>query len=127
MCIVGQQRVTDWSGPAAFPYALAVLGAFFLVMAAVSMRWLERVRWRGFVVLGALAYPLYLLHQEIGHVAITRLHGDAPPWLLLSAVTLGALAIAYLAHRLVERPAATVLKRRLRSSFARIREADAAA
>jgi peptidoglycan/LPS O-acetylase OafA/YrhL len=119
-----QQRVTDWSGAAAFPYALAVLGAFFLVMMAVSLRWLDRVRWRGFVVLGALTYPLYLLHQEIGHVAITRLHGAVAPWLLLTAVTAGALGIAYLAHRLVERPAATVLKRQLRASFARIRQAD---
>jgi len=46
------------------------------------------------------------------------------PVLLLCLLVVGVLVLAYLVHRLVERPVARYLRNGLRSSFARIRAAD---
>jgi peptidoglycan/LPS O-acetylase OafA/YrhL len=89
-----------------------VLAVFYLLMAAIALGHLDRIRWRGLTVLGAMTYPLYLLHEFIGWSWLARLH-NLPHWLALS-LTLGALLLlSWLIHRFIERPAARVLKRSL--------------
>ncbi len=92
--------------------AAFVTGCYALLIAAALGR-LNLVRWRGLTTLGALTYPLYLLHEDIGWGLFVRLHGTVPAWALVGGVTAMFLCAAWLVHRFVERPLARYLKRGL--------------
>jgi peptidoglycan/LPS O-acetylase OafA/YrhL len=67
------------------------------------------------VWLGSISYPLYLLHQDIGYVALQWLQARGVVGLASVAVAIVlALVLATLVHRLVEEPALRGLRRRLR-------------
>ncbi|MFD4591072.1 acyltransferase family protein [Streptomyces rubiginosohelvolus] len=96
------------------PYiALALVTVFYLLVLAVALHKLDRVGWRWFAPAGALVYPLYLLHEELGWAVIRSLYGRLGAWpTLLLTVALMILA-AWLLHRLVERPSQRWLRSRL--------------
>lgn len=102
----------------------------FAVMALVAVRAFDRIRWRWLTVAGALTYPLYLLHQVIGFVAIHQLRAFLPPVAVLAVVLAGMLVLAWLVSRFVERPMSRWLRTGLRRSFSAVRQqggpADAA-
>lgn len=57
--------------------------------------------------LGAISYPLYLLHQHIGFVVMLRMQGwGFAPWVGVCAALLLVVPLAALVHYGVERPAA---------------------
>jgi peptidoglycan/LPS O-acetylase OafA/YrhL len=72
------------------------------------------LRWLGsppLVALGAISYPLYLVHQQVGTLLIYTLerrgwNGNAS---VAAAIAL-ALALAYAVHRLVEKPALAAIR-----------------
>jgi peptidoglycan/LPS O-acetylase OafA/YrhL len=104
-----------------------VLITLAVVAVAVCARLrLDHPRWRWLVAAGALTYPLYLLHEYWGWYFIHLLHPVLPayPTLVLAAAL--SLLAAWLVHRLVERPAAPVLKRLLDRAFEQVRRDDAA-
>jgi peptidoglycan/LPS O-acetylase OafA/YrhL len=101
----------------------ALVTVFFLVLLAVALGLLDRVRGRWLVVAGALTFPLYLLHQSIGWVLIYHLHRRAPRYLVLVGVVLTMLLLAWLVHRLVERPVSRWMKARLTSALVTMRTA----
>ncbi|MEU7917330.1 acyltransferase family protein [Micromonospora zamorensis] len=98
-----------------------VLTLFYLMMIGVALGWFSWVRWRGLVMVGALTYPVYLLHNTIGPVAIRKLNDNVPRWPLMIGVLMGILLAGYLVHRFVERPGAKIIRRGLMSSFEQIR------
>lgn len=103
---------------------IAVTVMFLLVglVAVHALRWL---RWRGLVVLGALTYPLYLLHQTVSAVLIPAFEESLNAWLLV-AITLGvSLALSHLVWRFVEKPAQRFLKPRLAASLRAARDLSA--
>nr|WP_240948196.1 acyltransferase [Planosporangium mesophilum] len=104
-----------------------VVTGIFAVMAAISLGWLNWIRGGWLTIAGALTYPLYLLHQEIGYVVIVRLHDRVPKWPLLIGLLAAMLLAAWLVHRLVERPLAPRLKRALTAAMADAATADTAA
>lgn len=57
--VLEQQHVAD-----TFTSCLLVT-VFFMILLAVSKRWLILPAWRGIATLGAISYPIYLLHQRI--------------------------------------------------------------
>jgi peptidoglycan/LPS O-acetylase OafA/YrhL len=85
----------------------------YAVMLAVATGRLDWIRWSGLTTLGALTYPLYLLHEHIGWGLIARFHSEIPAWPLVCGLTVLFLCAAWLVHRFVERPAARYLKRGL--------------
>ncbi len=93
--------------------ALIVVTLIFAVMAVVAVGRLSAIRWRWLTVAGALTYPLYLLHQYIGWTLIAALRDHLPRYGTLAVVTATMLLAAWLLHRLVERPLAGALRRRL--------------
>jgi peptidoglycan/LPS O-acetylase OafA/YrhL len=101
-----------------------VITGIFAVMAAVALRWLSWIRGGWLTVAGALTYPLYLLHQEIGYAIIARLHHRIPKWPLLVGLIAGMLVVAWLVHRLVERPLAPVVKRWLTDAVVQMRHRE---
>lgn len=96
------------------PYvALALVTVFYLLVLAVALHKLDRIRWTGFATLGALVYPLYLLHEELGWALIRNLYGPLGAWPTLLVATAVIVLAAWLLHRLVEKPSQRWLRARL--------------
>jgi peptidoglycan/LPS O-acetylase OafA/YrhL len=100
---------------------IVLLAVCFLLVAAVAFGWLRWVRGRWLVVLGAMTYPLYLLHLDLGGTVIYLLQRRVPPALLVLLVTAAMLLLAWWVHRYVERPVAPRMKRALLWMSARVR------
>ncbi|MET8123568.1 acyltransferase [Micromonospora sp. NPDC005189] len=103
-----------------FEVALPVMFFFFALMVAVALGWFSWLRWSGLTVIGALTYPVYLLHMQFSRIVVNRFHDSVSPWLLVAGFLAGVLLLAYLTNRFVERPLAKVLRRKLREGFAQI-------
>ncbi|MFB6812326.1 acyltransferase family protein [Streptomyces sp. NPDC056387] len=108
-----------------WPVMAFISAAAFLVMLAVSMGAFNWMRWKWLTVAGALTYPVYLLHQELGWAMIRwgRDHGIAPFPLLAMCLAV-ILSLAWLVHRFVERPLSGVLKRLLDGARLRLPKTD---
>ncbi len=83
---------------------LIVVGAAFAVMTLIALRLTGRLARPWFAVLGALTYPLYLVHDRVGVVLFTGLGGAVNRWVLLAGVTVFMFVLAWATHRCVERP-----------------------
>ncbi|MCX4748553.1 acyltransferase [Kitasatospora sp. NBC_01287] len=116
---------TDAGHRLSFTLCFGIVSASFLVMIAAALGRLDRIRGRWIVAAGALTYPLYLLHEEIGWLVISELHTRMNPYLLVLSLVGVMLLASWLVHRLVERPLAGVLKRRLTAALERARRIDA--
>jgi len=101
--------------------AVALLAVCFALVAAVALGWLSWVRGRWLVVVGAMTYPLYLLHLDLGGTLLYLWQWDVPPMVLVAAVTAAMVLLAWLVHRYVEQPFAPLLKHALRRTSATIR------
>ena len=100
-----------------------VFGAAVLAAAQGRLRWLEN-RW--FVWLGAISYPLYLLHENIGWAVMLQLTNRGwPPDLAVAVTLLAVLALSDGLHRAVERPAMGLIRKlyRQRIDGAEVRQA----
>jgi len=80
-------------------------------------RWLVA---RPLVWLGALSYPLYLVHENLGYTLMLTLDkAGVSAWPSFACAVAGALALAWLLHVGVEGPAMAAVRRAYRSSAAR--------
>jgi peptidoglycan/LPS O-acetylase OafA/YrhL len=69
--------------------------------------------------LGAISYPLYLLHQNIGFIELHWLDAaGVPPYSATPAAMLGVLALTWAIERFVEAPGRRGLRRFLRVRLA---------
>ncbi|WP_145778419.1 acyltransferase family protein [Micromonospora taraxaci] len=107
-----------------FAMALPIMCGFFVVMIAVAKGWLNWIQAPVLVTVGALTYPLYLLHQTNGHIVIRLFRDDVPAWLLLTCLVSGLLVLSYGIHALIEKPVGSAMRRSLRANFAQIRAAE---
>jgi peptidoglycan/LPS O-acetylase OafA/YrhL len=104
------------------PWEVTVLlTSFYIIMSLVATHRLDGIRWRWLTVGGALTYPLYLIHQDVGFTVIAYLRGDMPATALAALTFAMMLVLAWLIHRLVERPVAPLLKRKLTDAVSRVR------
>jgi peptidoglycan/LPS O-acetylase OafA/YrhL len=99
----------------------AVVTVSFALVALAAVGAFNSMNWRWLTVAGALTYPLYLIHQEIGFEIITRLSRHLAPYPTVAVTLAVMLTAAYALHRFVERPLAPLLKRGLATSFAAVR------
>ncbi|KHK60387.1 acyltransferase [Burkholderia sp. A9] len=94
------------------PVAVAVvMTAFFVVMLALALRRtpiLASARWAWF---GAVSYPLYLIHQNVGYMLFNQVGSAVDQAVMFWGVVAAAIGAALLLHVAVERPAAGPLKR----------------
>ncbi len=91
----------------------AVLMGGFAVLALASagrIKVLSRMKW--LVRLGELAFPIYVVHRVAGFAVIYHLehHGIRPAVAIAAAVAVAVL-IGWMAHHVLERPAAAFMKR----------------
>lgn len=92
----------------AWHYWLIVVG-LFTVVALLVLTPLRKVQWSFMAVLGALTYPVYLLHQVWGWWLIDHLNPVLGQYATLPLVIGVIFAAAFLVQRFVERPLAKPL------------------
>jgi peptidoglycan/LPS O-acetylase OafA/YrhL len=97
----------------------AVVTGIFAVMTLVATGGLARWSRPWFSPLGALTYPLYLVHASIGYALFNALAGEVNRWLLLAGIVAGMCAAAWLMVTLVERRAQPVLRALLTRTWTR--------
>lgn len=86
---------------------VVVAGAITLFFVVFLLIVFQKVNLNRFTWLkwpGALTYPLYLLHENIGYVLFNRAGSLANKYLLLGGTILTMIGLAYLLHVLVEKP-----------------------
>ncbi|WP_194924361.1 acyltransferase family protein [Catenulispora pinisilvae] len=130
--LVGQSQVAP--DPAAYPEIgwhyprwpmFLALVAFYTLMALVALHKLDWMRWKPLATLGALTYPLYLLHQDIGFTLISYLHEHLSFWPTLILAFALVLALCYLVQRFIEKPGQRWLSKGVKKSLEAMRRADA--
>jgi peptidoglycan/LPS O-acetylase OafA/YrhL len=82
-----------------------IIASFFLFFAMLSFRtsFIQRAIPRWVAILGALSYPIYLLHQQIGAIAIQRYWSADTRYALLILAFAALIALAAAVHFGVER------------------------
>ena len=113
--------INVWPGVHEYAVPLIVT-ALFGVMALVALKALTWLRWRGLVVLGALTYPVYLLHEMIMRVAIRYLYPRLGPWTVLGIAVGVILVVSYFVYRFIERPGQRWMRRRLAEALTDLRD-----
>lgn len=93
-----------------------VLAACYLVMLLVALHRFDRLNWRWLSTLGALSYPIYLLHEEMGWALIRNLRHHLGVYPTLAVTLVVVVGSAWLLHRFLEKP----LAKRLRTLSLRI-------
>ncbi|QJX47376.1 acyltransferase [Hymenobacter taeanensis] len=88
--------------PFSQPIIAGIISLLFLVMYLVSHRKIA-LQQRWLASLGALTYPLYLLHGNIGWIISQQLYVKVNRWALLIGLVIGMLLAAYLLHTFVEK------------------------
>jgi peptidoglycan/LPS O-acetylase OafA/YrhL len=100
------------------PIVVALLiTIFYGVMTSIAFRVTGFFARRNWVAVGALTYPLYLVHQNIGYIVFNAANGIVNRYVLLAATIVAMLGLAFLVHVLVERKAAKILKKVLEKAF----------
>lgn len=98
-------------------WAAVLLAGFYLVMFTVATRGIGVLRYKAAVACGALTYPLYLLHEDIGFMIFNRLAGRLNTSLMFWGTMALLLLLAWSVHRFVEEPLSRPLKRLLERAF----------
>jgi peptidoglycan/LPS O-acetylase OafA/YrhL len=96
-------------GDTSWKVAMASVVVFFLIFLLITFRKINLSRFTWLSTLGALTYPLYLLHSDIAFIAFHRVGHLFNKYVLLASALSGMLLLAYLINRLVERKLAKPL------------------
>jgi peptidoglycan/LPS O-acetylase OafA/YrhL len=113
---VDQQR-TAAGNHQSLTIVYGVLAVFFVLMGLIATGRLSWIRGEWTLALGAVTYPLYLIHQDIGYAVLNRLDSHVDAHILLVTLILAMIATAWLIQRFVEKPLAPKLRRGLRDSL----------
>jgi peptidoglycan/LPS O-acetylase OafA/YrhL len=95
----------------------AVLAGCFALIALVALGRLSWIRGKWTIVLGAITYPLYLIHQAIGFTVISRLDRHLNRYVLLTGLILTMIGVAWLIYRTVEKTLGPKVRRALTASL----------
>ncbi|WP_027795696.1 acyltransferase family protein [Paraburkholderia acidipaludis] len=95
----------------------AIMAVFFVVMLLIATGRTGRLGERRWVLLGALSYPLYLVHQNVGYMVFNAVSPMVGYQVAFWGMVVTAIVMAYVVHTCAERPLAASMKRRLRMAF----------
>ncbi|MEV0373713.1 acyltransferase [Streptomyces sp. NPDC050636] len=104
-----------------WPARLIIIAAFALI-GAIALGAFDRIQWKWLTTAGALTYPLYLIHLNIGMTLIHHYRDQIPAPVLVAEVTALMLATAWLIHRLIERPLGKWLRTTMRRGIDDVRQ-----
>lgn len=90
-----------------------IVTIFFGVFYLIAIRKLSLPRQAWLARLGALTYPLYLMHGAVGFFLFYRLGPVVNKYALLGSLVLGMVGASYVIHVLIERPLGQALRAHL--------------
>ena len=98
----------------AFAVAMIVTSFFAVMLLIATGRtgFFREARW---LKIGALTYPLYLLHENIGFITFNHLYHKVNVNLIFWGTVLLMLILAHIIHKMVEKPLSRVMKKGLNS------------
>ena len=100
---------------AAFPLHFAFVLGFGLLLHLATTGWLPFLNAKPLVFLGAISYPLYLIHQNIGLVLLNALGGVTDSaWLRLGVTVAAMIMLAWVISVCIERPSMRWMRDRMR-------------
>lgn len=76
---------------------------FFALMLLTAIPTVSNFELPGSGTLGALTYPVYLIHAHIGYILLQRFATEDNKWWIYVAVFVAVLVASYAIHRIVER------------------------
>lgn len=119
--IRGLAESADHYGEPLNPWVVAaVVTAFFGLMLAIALKRTGMFGRRDWYWFGALSYPLYLIHQNIGYMIINLTYPAINPHIVFIGTTIIVIAIACAVHVGVERRVGPPLKKAVRSGLTRV-------
>ena len=99
-------------------YAIVgLVSIFFMAVVFVSIKRTNFLSKREWLTVGAVTYPLYLIHQNVGFIVFNIAYPSVNPHLLLWGTTSAMLFFSYLVNRWVEQKYAPRLKRGLNNAI----------
>ncbi|MHC8344591.1 acyltransferase family protein [Pseudomonas sp. RT6P73] len=98
----------------------SVITLFFITFFLVATDKMATIGALNWTALGALTYPLYLLHQMIGFMIFNIAYPAVNPHLLLWGTMALMIGASYIIHKQIETPIARLMKKLLLLSFNRI-------
>jgi peptidoglycan/LPS O-acetylase OafA/YrhL len=103
----------DYQAEFSAPLVAILVTSLYAVLYAATSPSLSRLSPRILLPLGAISYPLYLLHQHIGYIAFSNMAGSMSGMTALPLVTVCMIALAALVWLVVEKPLGPVMRRTL--------------
>ncbi|MFI1201724.1 acyltransferase family protein [Streptomyces sp. NPDC020883] len=104
-----------------WPARLLIIAGFAAV-GAIALGRFDRIQWKWLTTAGALTYPLYVIHMNIGMTLIHHFRNRIPAPLLVAGVTVLMLVAAWLLHRFIERPLGKWLRTTMRRGIDDVRQ-----
>lgn len=98
-----------------------LIGLFFILFYLITTNRTPAISRRNWTVLGALTYPLYLLHQMIGFMIFNIAYPAVNAHLLFWGAIILMIAASWFINKKIETPIARFIKRYLSISFKRVR------
>jgi peptidoglycan/LPS O-acetylase OafA/YrhL len=80
----------------------AITSVYFLLFFLIALNQTRVLQRPFFTMLGAVTYPLFLLHQNLGYMAFTYI--PINKYLLLALLLVVMFALSYMVYRFVEKP-----------------------
>lgn len=93
---------TKFGEPFSIPATVLIISSFYAFFLAVSFKLTSRINRPELVTIGALTYPLYLVHQNVGYILFNMMP-DLNRYVLLGLVFLIAVLISWAINELVEK------------------------
>lgn len=99
----------------------SVITLFFITFFLIAMNKTAAIGALNWTALGALTYPLYLLHQMIGFMIFNVAYPAVNPHLLLWGTIALMIGVSHIIHKKIETPIARLIKKSLSFSLSRVR------
>ena len=112
-----QNFYIDFHAPINAVVILGIISVFFILMSLIAMRWTGWIGKANWVTVGALTYPLYLLHENIGFIIFNHGYPKINSHLLFWGTIILMLILSYLVNTLVEKRSSPYLKKFLNYSL----------
>jgi peptidoglycan/LPS O-acetylase OafA/YrhL len=93
--------------------AIITIFLFYIIFALIIFDKLSWFRSKYAMSIGALTYPLYLMHQNIGYITFNHFYKDMNKYLLLSAVIGILLVVSWLISAKIEKKLGPYIKQSL--------------
>ena len=93
---------------------LAVISLFYLLFFLIAFNKTQKLRSKKLQALGALTYPLYLIHATIGFIIFNHFGNSVNRYILLIAIIILMVAMAWVIHKFAERPLVHFLQPKIR-------------